>query len=104
MIVEQRTYTIQVGKMNVYREHYEKNGLPVQQRVLGNFLGFFTSDIGELNQSVALWGYESLADREARRAVLAKDPEWLEYLKASPGVILRQENRILLPATFSPIR
>ena len=104
MIIEQRTYTLQVGKVNAYREFYEQRGLPVQQRVLGNLLGFFYSDLGELNQVISMWGYDSYAERERRRAELAKDAEWLDYLKNSPGVILRQENRILLPMPFSPIR
>ena len=103
MIVEQRTYTIQVGKMNVYCDYYQEHGLPAQKRVLSNFLGFFTSDLGELNQAVQLWGYDNYAERERRRAILAKDLDWLAYLKGSPQVILRQENRILLPTSFSPI-
>ncbi|HUC63675.1 MAG TPA: NIPSNAP family protein [Alphaproteobacteria bacterium] len=104
MIVEQRTYTIQVGKMKPYVEYFGANGLPIMKRVLGNFLGFFQADIGELNQAIQLWGYESYADREKRRAALAQEPDWLEYLRNSPPVILRQENRILLPAPFSPIK
>lgn len=104
MIIEQRTYTIQVGKMNAYRDYYEQNGLPAQKRILGNFLGFFISDIGDLNQAVAMWGFESYAERERLRAELSKDAQWLEYLKTSPQVILNQENKILVPASFSPIR
>src|SRR5215469_14409146 len=104
MIVEQRAYTFQVGKVNQLLEYYGTHGLPIQQRILGNLIGFFSSDIGELNQVVHLWGYESLAERERRRAVMAKDEEWLNYLRNQPPVILRQENRILIPASFSPIR
>jgi hypothetical protein len=104
MIVEHRTYTIQVGQMNAYRDYLAQHGLAVQQRILGNLIGFFTSDIGELNQAIQMWGYESYADRETRRAELSGNAEWLEYLKGSPKVILRQENRILLPTGFSPIR
>ena len=36
--------------------------------LLGPPLGWYISmDIGELNQVVHLWGYESLADRASRR-------------------------------------
>ena len=104
MIVEQRVYTLQIGKVNQFLEYYGQNGLEVQQRILGNLIGFFYSDIGELNQVVHLWGYESLAERERRRAVLAKDAAWLAYLSNQPPIIVRQENRILIPASFSPIR
>jgi len=42
--------------------------LPVQQKFLGGLVGFFTCEIGTLNRIVHMWKYESLADREARRA------------------------------------
>ena len=103
MIIEERTYTIQVGKVNAYRDYYQEHALEVQKRILGNLLGFFTSDLGELNQVIQLWGYDSYAERERRRAILATDPDWLAYLRTSPQVILRQESRVLLPASFSPI-
>ena len=32
----------------------------LQQRILGNLIGYFTTEIGMLNQSVHLWGYTSL--------------------------------------------
>jgi hypothetical protein len=53
---------------------------------------------------VHLWGYDSLAERERRRALLAADPEWQDYLKQSPDIIVKMENRILVPAPFSPIK
>ena len=104
MIVEERIYTLQVGKVATYRDFFMEHGLPVQQRVLGNLLGFFVSDIGELNQVIQLWGFDSYEDRVRRRAELFAAPEWLDYLKNAPQFILRQENRILVPTAFSPIR
>jgi NIPSNAP len=67
-------------------------------------IGYFHTEIGELNQVVHLWGYESLAERERRRALLAADPEWQEYLKNSPDIVVKMESRILVPAPFSPIK
>ena len=76
MIVELRTYTLQAGKVQPWLDHYEKNGLPTQQRMLGQLIGFFRSEIGVQNQLTHLWAYESLADREARRAAMQQDPQW----------------------------
>ena len=76
----------------------------IQTRILGRLIGYFHTEIGELNQVVHLWGYESLAERERRRALLAADPEWQDYLKNSPDIIVKMESRILIPAPFSPIR
>ncbi len=104
MIVEQRVYTARPGMIDVYYQHYNPRGLLIQQRILGNLIGFFHTEIGELNQLVHLWGYDSLAEREKRRAALMVDPEWQAYRKEFPDLLIKQESRILTPAPFSPIR
>ncbi|HZS81705.1 MAG TPA: NIPSNAP family protein [Stellaceae bacterium] len=104
MIVEERIYTVQPGKVQEWLVFYGERGLPVQQRHLGRLIGFFTSEIGTLNQIVHLWAYDSLAHREEARAKLAKDPDWQAYLKQSPKVLERMENRILVPTAFSPLK
>jgi hypothetical protein len=104
MIVEQRIYTVQVGKVTPFLNYYEENGLPIQKRILGNLVGYFFTEIGTLNQVVQLWGYEDFADRSRRRAELNADKAWQDYLKNQPPVIVSQENRILTPASFSPIK
>jgi hypothetical protein len=105
MILEVRTYTAQVGKTREWLDYYEKNGLPVQKRVLGRLVGFFTTELGTLNQIVHMWAYESLADREQRRAALGKETEWHAYLRNQPaGVLVAQETKILLPTAFSPLQ
>jgi NIPSNAP len=104
MIVEERVYTLQVGRVAPFLKYYEANGLPIQKRILGNLIGYFFTEIGTLNQVIQLWGYADLADRTRRRAELAADASWAEYLKNQPPVVVSQENRILTPAPFSPIR
>jgi hypothetical protein len=104
MIVEERTYTVKPGTVHVYYQDYDPRGLAIQTRILGNLIGYFHTEIGELNQIVHLWGYDSLAERERRRAALAADPEWHAYLKQSPDIVVKMESRILTPAPFSPLR
>ena len=105
MILEVRTYTTHPGKTRDWLEYYEKNGLPVQKRVLGRLVGFFTSEFGTLNQVVHMWAYELLADREQRRGALMKEPEWQAYLKNNPpGLLMAQETKILVPTAFSPLK
>ena len=105
MIVEERIYTLQPGKVPEMVRLYGEEGLPLQIRYLGRFIGYFTVEAGgNVNQVVFMWGYESLDDRAARRDRLAQDPEWQGYLKKVQPLILTQENRILKPASFSPIR
>ena len=100
-----RTYTIVPGRVAAYLALYESEGLPIQKRHLGNPIGYFTTEIGELNQVVHLWGYESMADREKKRAGMEADPAWTAYRKKSSegGFLQHQEDKILKSTAFSPL-
>ena len=104
MIYEERTYTIVPGRMQEYLDNYERLGLPVQLEVIGNLAGFFHTEIGGLNEVVHIWGYDSLDDRLAKREALARHPDWPAYLAANLALIVDQENRVLIPAPFSPLK
>jgi hypothetical protein len=104
MIVEQRTYTLHPGKVAEMVRLYGSEGLALQQKHLGRFLGYFTSETGNLNQVVFMWGFDSVDDRAARRARMAQDPAWQAYLQKVLPLIVTQENRLLAPTDFSPIR
>jgi hypothetical protein len=104
MVYEERIYTIQPGRMVEYLRNYETLGLPVQMEVLGHLIGFFHTEVGGLNKVVHIWGYDSLDDRLARRATLAAHPDWPAYLEANLPLIVEQENRVLSPASFSPLQ
>jgi len=102
MIVDERIYTLLGGKTKEYLALYEEMGLEVQTRILGNMLGYYFTEIGPLNQIVHLWGYESFEDRIRRRAELMQAPEWQEYVVLMRPLLHHQENKILIPAPFSP--
>ncbi len=102
MIVDIRTYSCLPGKMQAWLKLYEEFAWPLQKKYLGNCLGFYVSVEGRLNNVVHLWGYESQADREARRAALAVDPDWGIFLEkaAALGAFIAQENSFFKPAPF----
>ena len=104
MIVEKRTYTLKPGKVELYKKVYEEFGLEPQMRILENMFGWFTPEIGELNQIIHMWIYNDLGDREKRRAALYKDDKWIAYLKEQRkhGMIVSQETQILSPAPWCP--
>lgn len=104
MIVEERDYRIKPGKVAEFVATYEQHGLPIQLELLGTFLGYFTSEIGELNHVIALWAYDSLDDRLARRDRMMADPRWQEYLARVTHLLDMQQTRLLRPTAFSPIR
>jgi hypothetical protein len=104
MIVEQRTYTLQPGVLPELLETYEREGMAVHRRILGNMIGYFYTEIGPLNQIVHLWGYDSLEDRARRRAELAANEQWGAYVTKGVKFLQTQESKILVPAPFSPIK
>ncbi len=104
MIVEERIYTLEVGKVPEYLRLYEAEGLAIQRPILGNLIGYFSSEIGDLNLIVHMWGYDSFEERTRRRSELLGNEDWQAYVEKVRPFILTQENRILIPAPFSPIR
>ena len=104
MIVEQRDYHVTTGKLNQVVQMYAEEGIALQEEHLGRFLGAFTTDIGALSTYTALWGYDSYAERETRRAKLQADPRWQNFLSRLQPLLHTQQNRILVPTAYSPIR
>ena len=104
MIVDVRTYTLVPRKMAKYLELFEAHALPVMQRHGLELMGYYVSHIGPLNQVVHLWRYDSVADMEAKRTARDADSAWGEYLSLTEGMVLMQENKIMCPVSFSPIR
>ena len=104
MIIEQRDYHVFTGKLNELVKLYADEGIELQQRYLGNLIGVFTTDVGALSTYTSMWGYDSYAEREERRARLQADDAWKVFLGKIQPLIHTQQNRILIPTAFSPIR
>lgn len=104
MIVEHRTYTFRPGTVGGWLTKYESEGLPVQKRHLGRFVGLYQSEIGRLHTIVLIWAYDSLADREARRAAMYADPDWKDFIASvwALDAITAQDVMIMNPAACSP--
>ena len=104
MIVEQRDYHVITGKLGQLVQLYATEGIELQQQILGNLIAAFTTDVGALSTYTTMWGYESYAEREERRARLQAEPAWQEFLGKIQPLIHTQQNRILVPTSFSPLR
>jgi hypothetical protein len=104
MIVEERDYHVTTGKLPELVKLYETEGIELQKSYLGNLIGVFTTDVGALSTYTHIWAYESYGDREERRARLQADEQWKAFLAKIQPLIHTQQNRILVPTSFSPLR
>ncbi len=103
MIVEQRDYHVITGKLNELVRLYETEGIALQKHHLGHLVGAFTTDIGALSTYTSIWAYDNFAEREERRAKLQADDAWKAFLAKIQPLIHTQQNRILVPTSFSPL-
>ena len=97
MIVEMRSYTLKSGAVATVEKRFEQ-ALPARIR-LSPLAGLWHTEVGVLNQVIALWPYESSAERERIRTEAAKIQGW------PPDIgefVVEQESKILVPAPFSP--
>ncbi len=104
VIVEQRDYHVYTGKLPELVRLYQDEGIPLQNELLGGLVGAFTTDIGALSTYTTLWRYDSFAEREEKRARMQADERWQAFLAKVQPLMHTQQNRILVPTPFSPLR
>jgi hypothetical protein len=105
-LIDHRTYTTRPGAVQKQLALYGEYGFPVQCKLAGDPLAFLVTETGPLNSYVHLWVYEDAAHRAQVRAALQADPAWVAYLakSAEAGNLVSQENRLMVPAAFAPLR
>ena len=104
MIYNVRTYTVQPRMMKKYVGMFETMALPVAARLGMRLHAYFISQNGALNQVVHIWAYESLAEYETIRATRDTDADWDNFLEATIGLLVAQEDKFMRPSSFSPLQ
>ncbi len=100
MYVEERNYTLQVGKAAEYFKNYEEFGMKVQLRHLPHMVGYYVTEVGAQNVVTHLWAYDDLNQRDKCRAAMQADPDWQAYLPKNRPLMVSQETRIMKCAPF----
>ena len=106
MLYEIRTYTFKPLRAAEWLALYKGEALPLQKEFLGELVGFFTTEIGDISQIVHIWAYKSLDDRLERRDRMAADSRWQAFgskVKAL-DILVTMESRIMRPTDFSPLQ
>jgi hypothetical protein len=101
-IYELRTYTVQVGKMGEVTALYAAEGWPALSAYQDKVCGYFTGDIGAMNQIVHLWKFADDADRRRHWAAVYADDRFMAFAAKLRPLLLSQENKLLLAAPWGP--
>jgi hypothetical protein len=107
MIHELRIYECVPGRLSTLHQRFETTTLKIWQRLGIRQAGFWTTVIGESNQTLYyLLEWESLAEREAKWGAFLKDPEWLkarEETERDGPIVAKVTNYILQPTSYSSV-
>ncbi|HEY7548136.1 MAG TPA: NIPSNAP family protein [Hyphomicrobiaceae bacterium] len=98
MIHELRTYTVTQGSLPEVIRNSGTVSRGIRGDNYGKLEGYWSTEIGPLNQVVHLWTYTDLNERARLRAELAKNERWVkEYVPLNRAIMVRQEIRLLNP-------
>jgi hypothetical protein len=98
-VYEMRIYTYQPGAMSEVLKRWADS--IVDREKLSPLAACWYSEIGGLNKFVHVWPYKDLEERARIRAESQKLPKWPPPTRE---FLVRQENKLLIPATFSPMK
>ena len=103
MIYELRTYTVKPGTIGDMVKAASTVSRDIRKDDFGKLEGYWSTEIGPLNQVMHLWSYDDLNARARLRGELAKNPRWnSEYLPLIRPLMMRQDIR-LLNAVKAPV-
>lgn len=102
MVIDHRAYTLHAGTVTTFMELFEQEGLEPQVRILGNFMGLFRTEVGNINQIIMMFAYEDAGERQRRRELLYKDPAFQAFLVKVRPLLRDQEVRLLTPSKCNP--
>ena len=99
-VYEMRTYTYAPGDISKVLDGWGK-AIEAREK-FSPLAACWTSDLGGLNKFVHTWVYKDLNERARVREESRKPGgQWPAQTGVRP---VRQENKLLMPATFSPVR
>ena len=98
-IYEMRTYTYKNGALPEILERWGAS-VPHREEYSPMAAAMYT-ELGGLNKWVHIWPYKDMQERDQIRTAALQSPHW------PPGtgrLLLNMENKIMAPASFSPMR
>ena len=99
-VYEMRIYTYEPGQIPAVLEAWAK-AIPDREK-FSPLAACWTSELGGLNKFVHTWVYKDLNERaRIREEARQGGGQWPPQAGVRP---IRQENKLLIPAAFSPVR
>jgi NIPSNAP len=98
-LFEIRQYTLTAGSIPGLIERWSEK-IEGRQKFSPLVAGMY-SEVGTLNKWVHIWAYKDANERTRVREEAAAGGQW--PARNPPGVVVKQENALVMPSAFSPI-
>jgi hypothetical protein len=98
-VYEMRIYTYAPGDIPAVIKGWSE--AIAEREKLSPLAACWYSELGALNQWVHVWAYKDLNERTRVRAESRQGGKWPAQTGVRP---IRQENKLLIPAAFSPLQ
>ena len=93
-LYELRTYSVIVGKMAEVVSLYKNEGWPALAKHPQKLVGYFTGDVGAINELIHVWKFDDDADRRAFWAGVFADPEFMAFAAKIRPLMREQNNKL----------
>ncbi len=108
MIYELRTYETFNHNRKAFNERFEKHAMRIMERYNFKIVGCWDEAIGEMQNFVYILAWENLNIRQAAWKQFNSDSEWTKIKQISYDehgqLVWKTHNKILQPASFSPLK
>ena len=101
-LYELRWYRAHPGKLGEWL-NLAKGVLPAREKYSRN-VGYWQTEVAQLNEAVHLWVYKDLNERAAARGKALQDPEWQAFLGKALPLLQAMQSVVLVPTAVSPMK
>lgn len=103
-LYELRTYRLHVGKMGEATKLYREVAWPALDQLGADkhLIGYFTGDIGGMNQIIHIWKFADDADRRAWWDKVFADEGFMNFAGQFRPLVQEQQNKLMFDAPWGP--
>ena len=101
VIYEIRIYTFKPGGIPGVIDRW--SGHIAKRNELSPLVGAWHTEVGGLNKWCHIWAYKDAADRFRIREEARAKGIWPPPSGGGPNMMMKQENMLVVPASFSPL-
>jgi len=104
MIYVEASLRVVPGKMSEFMEGFEKDFLPLSNKLGRKMLAQWTTSIGTLDEVTDLWVYDDLAHMQRFTEARAKSPEFAKVSAKLRALIAFETTRLMMPTKLSELK